>query len=78
VQAGALLAQVGADARPRDVWLAHLSQHTNSPQIAIRAVQTTLHMAGVDMLRLAALPRRQPQHWSSDSLLLQQELFADW
>lgn len=77
VQAGSLLASVGADGRTRDVWLAHLSEHTNSPTIAIRAVGTTLKMAGVRSMRLAALPRRQALRWSSDCMLMQQSLFGD-
>lgn len=77
VQAGDLLAHVGNDGRARDVWLAHLSQHANSPEIATRVVQTTLRMAGVEKLRLAALPRKQPMRWSSERMLIQRALFDD-
>ena len=77
VQAGDLLARVGNDGYARDVWLAHLSQQTNSPEIAVRVVQTTLHMAGVASLRLAALPRKLSKHWSSDRMLVQQGLFGE-
>lgn len=77
VQAGDLLSRVGNDGVARDVWLAHLSQQANSPEIATRVVQTTLHMAGVDLLRVAALPRKLPMRWSSDRMLIQQALFAD-
>lgn len=78
VQAGQLLAQVGADGRTRDVWLAHLSERANhSPKDVIRVVETVLHMAGVETLRLAALPRRHPMRWSSDRMLEQGVLFDD-
>jgi len=77
VQAGALLARIGDDGRTRDVWLAHLSEHANSPEIAVRMVGATLRMAGVQAMRLAALPRKQAQRWSSDMVMQQQALF-DW
>ena len=34
MEAGALLARLGADGRRRTAWLAHLSERANSPQIA--------------------------------------------
>ena len=59
------------------MWLAHLSQHANSPEIAVRMVGATLRLAGVGGLRLAALPRKQAQRWHSDMAMQQQALF-DW
>jgi len=44
IQTGALLAQVAQDKYPRDVWLAHLSREANSPELAVRSIQTVLHM----------------------------------
>lgn len=81
VQTGELLAQISADGRPRDIWLAHLSEQANSPQRAIQGVQRVLKLAGVSVPQLAALPRqtaaarRGAAVWSSDRLLRQRELF---
>jgi phosphoribosyl 1,2-cyclic phosphodiesterase len=44
IQTGALLAQVALDKQTRDAWLAHLSREANSPDIAVRSIQTVLHM----------------------------------
>lgn len=81
VQCGELIARVCADA-PCDVWLAHLSQQTNSPQIAIAGVRRVLGLAGVAGVRLGALPRRSPKGpaaaptWrAEDRMLVQQSLF---
>lgn len=82
VQAGELLARIAADGRRRDVWLAHLSEQTNSPRIACDGVGRVLKLAGAAGLRLAALPRKaalSPRGavvWSSDHLLRQGELFS--
>jgi phosphoribosyl 1,2-cyclic phosphodiesterase len=76
VQAGALLARVAADGRPRHVWLAHLSEQTNSPEIAVRMVGTTLSMAGVRGVQITALPRRQTVRWNSDQLMQQESLWS--
>lgn len=80
VQCGELLAR--ACARPCDVWLAHLSAQTNTPQVALAGVRRVLSMAGVGGLRLGALPRRSPKGpagaptWrSEDRVLVQQNLF---
>lgn len=80
IQAGELLARIGADGRPRTVWLAHLSEQANSPQMALNGAQRVLTMAGVTGLNLAALPRKaqlRPRGatvWSSDRLFQQQNL----
>jgi phosphoribosyl 1,2-cyclic phosphodiesterase len=82
VQTGELLSQVAADGRQREVWLAHLSEHANTKQRALRGVECVLTLAGVTRLRLTALPRlnvhvgRGSVIWSSDNLLQQRELFG--
>lgn len=82
VQTGELLAQIGADGRKRDVWLAHLSEQANSPRRAMDGVNRVLRMAGISGLRLATLPRRAflapsgTPVWSNDSMLQQRELFG--
>lgn len=76
IDAGALLACLGADRRPRTAWLAHLSEQANSPQIALRAVAGVLNLARVGCISLAALPRRAPLTWESDRHMRQSELFA--
>ncbi len=66
IAAGRLLARLGADGRRRSAWLAHLSQEANTPQIAEQVVRGVLAFAGVQYIRVDALPRRAPLHWSSD------------
>lgn len=66
IAAGRLLARLGTDGRRRSAWLAHLSQEANSPQIAEQVVRGVLALAGVRCVRVTALPRRTPLHWSSD------------
>jgi phosphoribosyl 1,2-cyclic phosphodiesterase len=66
IDAGRLLALIGADGRQRTVWLAHLSQEANSPAIAIRAVRNVLSMANVNCIEVHALPRRATLSWASD------------
>ncbi len=82
VQAGTLLAQIGADGRTRDVWLAHLSERANSPRVALKRVQGVLDQAGVSALRLSVLPRKailapgKLTVWQSDTRLRQMDLFG--
>ncbi len=52
-----LLAQSFADDRPRDVWLAHLSQNNNTPEIAVRTVTEALDSIGLQQTCVTALPR---------------------
>ncbi len=80
VQCGELIARACAAAC--DVWLAHLSQQTNSPQIAAAGVRRVLGLAGVAGVRLGVLPRRSPKGPSAaptwraeDRMLVQQSLF---
>jgi phosphoribosyl 1,2-cyclic phosphodiesterase len=68
--------------RPCDVWLAHLSQQTNSPQIAAAGVRRVLSLAGAADVRLGVLPRRSPKGpaaaptWrAEDRMLIQQSMF---
>lgn len=81
VQCGELIARVCRET-PCDVWLAHLSQQTNTPQVALAGVRRVLGLAGLRDLRLTALPRRSakglggaPSWRSEDRLLVQQRLF---
>lgn len=82
VQAGELLAQIGADGRARNVWLAHLSERANSPRVALKRVQGVLDQAGVSALRLSVLPRKailapgKLTVWQSDARLRQMDLFG--
>ncbi len=80
VQCGELLSR--ACDGPCDVWLAHLSEQTNTPRVAEAGVGRVLSMAGVKGLRLGVLPRRSPRGpagaptWrSSDRMLVQQSMF---
>jgi phosphoribosyl 1,2-cyclic phosphodiesterase len=75
MEAGALLARLGADGRRRTAWLAHLSERANSPQIATRIVSTVLSMAQVACIDIHALPRRAALTWESDRHFQQMELF---
>jgi phosphoribosyl 1,2-cyclic phosphodiesterase len=81
-QAGELLAHVCAAGGEREVWLAHLSQQTNSPTLAVSGVRRALSMAGRSCQHITALPRhtrpelRSAPVWHSDARsLLQQALF---
>ncbi|MCX7791552.1 MAG: MBL fold metallo-hydrolase [Chloroflexaceae bacterium] len=81
VQCGALLARACAGA-VCDVWLAHLSAQTNSPQVALAGVRRVLDLAGVTGARLRALPRRAAPGaggaptWSAEErTLVQRSLF---
>jgi phosphoribosyl 1,2-cyclic phosphodiesterase len=80
VQCGELLAK--ACDGPCDVWLAHLSEQTNTPKVAEAGVRRVLTMAGVKGLRLGVLPRRSakgpggaPTWHSAERMLVQQRLF---
>lgn len=46
--------------RPRDIWLAHLSAHNNTPERAVGTVSTALAAAGLVHQRVIALPRTTP------------------
>jgi phosphoribosyl 1,2-cyclic phosphodiesterase len=76
MEAGALLALLGADGRRRTAWLAHLSEQANSPRIAVDVVASVLALADVACIGVHALPRRAPLTWESDRHLEQLELFA--
>jgi phosphoribosyl 1,2-cyclic phosphodiesterase len=76
MEAGALLARLGADGRRRTAWLAHLSERANSPQIATNIVSSVLSMAQVACFDIHALPRRATLSWESDRHLQQMELFT--
>jgi phosphoribosyl 1,2-cyclic phosphodiesterase len=76
VEAGMLLARLGADGRRRTAWLAHLSEQSNSPRIAVDVIGGVLAMAEVRCIHLQALPRHTPLTWESDRHVEQLELFA--
>ena len=80
VQCGELLAR--ACDGPCDVWLAHLSEQTNSPRVAAAGVGRVLAMAGVTGLRPGGLPPRPPRGpsgappgGSADPLMGEQSMF---
>jgi phosphoribosyl 1,2-cyclic phosphodiesterase len=74
MEAGAILARLGADGRRRTAWLAHLSERANSPGIALNIVSSALSLANVRCIDLHALPRHAPLTWESDRHLEQLEL----
>jgi phosphoribosyl 1,2-cyclic phosphodiesterase len=76
MEAGALLARLGADGRRRTAWLAHLSEQANSPRIAVDVVSSVLALAEVSCIGVHALPRRAPLTWESDRHFQQLDLFA--
>jgi hypothetical protein len=76
MDAGALLARLGADGRRRTVWLAHLSERANSPQIATNIVSSVLSMAQVTCIDIHALPRRAALTWEGDRHVQQLEMFS--
>jgi phosphoribosyl 1,2-cyclic phosphodiesterase len=76
MDAGALLARLGADGHRRTAWLAHLSERANSPQIATRIVSNVLSIAQVSCFEILALPRHAATTWESDRHLRQMELFG--
>lgn len=76
VNAGELLARLGADGRKRTAWLAHLSQQTNTPRIAVDVVCGVLALAEISCVGVHALPRRDTMVWESDRHVEQMELFA--
>lgn len=75
IEAGRLLAQIGVDGRRRTIWLAHISQQANTPEIATRIVGGVLSMAEVRCMQLHVLPRRAPFYWTSDILSEQMSMF---
>jgi len=80
MQCGELLARAGVGPG-REVWLAHLSQQTNSPTMAAAGVRRVLELANRRGVSLRALPRRSVNGpggaptWHSDTRMLQQTLF---
>jgi hypothetical protein len=69
MEAGALLARLGADGRRRTAWLVHLSERANSPQIATNIVSSALSIAQVSCIDIYTLPRCAILTWESDRLL---------
>lgn len=79
IQAGEFLAHVLRDRAPRDIWLAHLSHEANTPQLAMRSVQTVLHMHRCSdaMRSLTALPRNGTVAWGPPQRSQQQTLWDE-
>jgi phosphoribosyl 1,2-cyclic phosphodiesterase len=77
LEAAELLAEIGADGRPRVVWLAHLSERANDhPQGVLRIIETYLQMAGITNMVLAVAERNRPSvSWPGEGALLQRALF---
>jgi phosphoribosyl 1,2-cyclic phosphodiesterase len=77
IQTGALLAQVGQDKQPRDVWLAHLSREANSPEIAVRSIHTVLHMHDCQQYfrTITALPPHDCVAWGPAQRTMQKTLW---
>jgi phosphoribosyl 1,2-cyclic phosphodiesterase len=51
---------------PRTVWLAHLSEHNNSPKHALQTVSRVLKRRGLGHIALkTTLHRRGNLHWTS-------------
>lgn len=76
VAAGALLARLGGDGRRRTAWLAHLSEQSNSPRMAVDVVTQVLRLAEVGCIAVQALPRRAALTWESDRHFEQLALFV--
>ena len=60
--AARLVSGLARDARPRTVWLAHLSATNNPPALAFDAVQEPLDREGCTHLQVAVLARDRPSH----------------
>lgn len=79
IQCGELLTRAGV-ADGTSVWLAHLSEQTNSPRMAMAGVGRVLELAGRRKVALSCLPRRSlnkpggAPSWNSDVRFMQQEL----
>ncbi|MBA3469074.1 MAG: MBL fold metallo-hydrolase [Herpetosiphonaceae bacterium] len=62
--AALLLALHHLDPRARTVWLAHLSQRSNTPALALTSVLSALETAAVRSMQVSVAPRSQPgPHW---------------
>jgi phosphoribosyl 1,2-cyclic phosphodiesterase len=65
-EAARLVSALARDARPRTVWLAHLSATNNTPALAFDTVTTPLDREGCTHLQIAILARDKPSHtWQS-------------
>lgn len=54
------------DRAPRGVWLAHLSEHNNSPKHALQTVERVLKRRGLGHVKVrTTLHRRANLHWTS-------------
>ncbi len=77
LQAAQLLEAIMQDGRPRDVWLAHLSEKANDhPRSVIQFVRNYLEMVALPPLSLSVAQRDRPSaSWHSDQALQQSDLF---
>ncbi len=80
LQAAQLLSAIASDGRPRDVWLAHLSEKANDhPAGVIRRVRNYLDVLDTATLRLDVAQRDRPSAtWHSDQAMRQVGLFDAW
>lgn len=80
LQAAQLLSVIAGDGRPRDVWLAHLSEKANDhPAGVVRRVRNYLDVLDSATVRLAVAHRDRPSViWHSDQALRQADLFGAW
>jgi phosphoribosyl 1,2-cyclic phosphodiesterase len=63
--AGSMLVEL-RDRTPTDVWLAHLSKHNNSPDLALGTVQAALRREGLRKPSIQVAERDRPSlEWSS-------------
>jgi phosphoribosyl 1,2-cyclic phosphodiesterase len=67
------------DRAPRAVWLAHLSEHNNSPRHALHTVQRVLKRYGLGHVRLTTTRHRRANlHWTSTAAYARQlSLFGE-
>lgn len=77
LQAAQLLEAIMQDGRPRDVWLAHLSEKANDhPRGVVQFIRNYLDMVALAPLSLAVAQRDRPSAtWHSDQALQQSDLF---
>jgi len=65
-----------AQGRPKEYWLAHLSNTNNTPKVALNTVQSVLKLEGLAGLKLSvALRDRRSLFWDSEGELAQLSLF---
>jgi phosphoribosyl 1,2-cyclic phosphodiesterase len=61
-EAARLVSELAQDARPRTIWLAHLSAANNTPALAFDTVSEALNREECTHLEIAVLARDKPSH----------------